>query len=142
MYGKHTNLAIAEYWRWWVVHLWVEGFLKSLLRLLLLFFCKTKFSFNKNRRQSNCTFGNNLLSGGIIGTLHHLYFSGTPMVVLALGSVFSALEVVPLVFVGYEAWENIKLSRATEWVTKYKWAINFLLQLHFGICLAQEFSGL
>jgi nitric oxide reductase subunit B len=41
------------------------------------------------------------LSGGIIGTLHHLYFSGTPVYVLALGSVFSALEVVPLMFVGY-----------------------------------------
>ena len=26
MWGRETNLAIAEYWRWWVVHLWVEGF--------------------------------------------------------------------------------------------------------------------
>ena len=50
--------------------------------------------------------------GGIIGTLHHLYFSGTPTFVLALGSVFSALEVVPLLFVGFEAWENLQLSQA------------------------------
>ena len=53
------------------------------------------------------------------------------MFVLALGSVFSALEVVPLMFVGYEAWENIKLSRATEWVKKYKWAINFFVSVAF-----------
>ena len=37
------------------------------------------------------------LSGGIIGTLHHLYFAGTPTSALAFGAVFSALEVVPLV---------------------------------------------
>ena len=55
------------------------------------------------------------LSGGIIGTAHHLYFSGTPTVVLAFGSVFSALEVVPLLFVGYEAWHNIRLARSTPW---------------------------
>src|SRR5207249_2350467 len=52
------------------------------------------------------------LSGGIIGTFHHLYFAGTPNIVLGLGSVFSALEVVPLVLIGFEAWENIRLARA------------------------------
>src|SRR5215472_14594877 len=51
------------------------------------------------------------LSGGIIGTFHHLYFTGTPNAVLALGAIFSALEVVPLVLIGFEAWENIRLSR-------------------------------
>ena len=35
------------------------------------------------------------LSGGILGTFHHLYFSATPTGVLALGATFSALEIVP-----------------------------------------------
>ncbi|MBN8799069.1 MAG: cbb3-type cytochrome c oxidase subunit I, partial [Stenotrophomonas nitritireducens] len=26
MWGEHTHLSMVEYWRWWVVHLWVEGF--------------------------------------------------------------------------------------------------------------------
>ena len=26
MWGKGTHLSVVEYWRWWVVHLWVEGF--------------------------------------------------------------------------------------------------------------------
>ncbi len=43
------------------------------------------------------------LSGGIIGTFHHLYFAGTPTWCSALGAVFSALEVVPLVLIGFEA---------------------------------------
>jgi hypothetical protein len=51
------------------------------------------------------------LAGGIIGTFHHLYFAGTPSVVMALGATFSALEVVPLVLIGFEAWENIRLTR-------------------------------
>jgi nitric oxide reductase subunit B len=71
------------------------------------------------------------LSGGIIGTLHHLYFSGTPTFVLALGATFSALEVVPLMFVGFEAWENLRLSRAKPWVEKYKWPIYCFVAVAF-----------
>jgi len=71
------------------------------------------------------------LAGGIIGTLHHLYFSGTPLVVLALGSVFSALEVVPLLFVGFEAWENLQLSKAKPWVRHYQWPIYFFVAVAF-----------
>ena len=71
------------------------------------------------------------LSGGIIGTAHHLYFSGTPTLVLALGSVFSALEVVPLLFVGFEAWENLRLSHSRPWVQKYRWPIYFFVSVAF-----------
>jgi nitric oxide reductase subunit B len=71
------------------------------------------------------------LSGGIIGTLHHLYFSGTPIVVIALGAVFSALEVVPLLFVGFEAWHNLKLAGSRPWVTKYRWPILFFVAVAF-----------
>ena len=52
------------------------------------------------------------LAGGIIGTLHHLYFTGTPTSALALGASFSALEVVPLTLVGFEVWQNLRVARA------------------------------
>jgi nitric oxide reductase subunit B len=71
------------------------------------------------------------LSGGIIGTFHHLYFTGTPTVILALGSVFSALEIVPLVLIGYEAHENLGLSRSRPWVQAYKWPIYFFIAVAF-----------
>jgi len=142
MYGKHTNLAIAEYWRWWVVHLWVEGFFEVFATVVVAFlFARLNLVSIKTAGKATVLSATIFLSGGIIGTLHHLYFSGTPMVVLALGSVFSALEVVPLVFVGYEAWENIKLSRATEWVTKYKWAINFFVAVAFWNLLGAGIFG-
>ena len=43
---------------------------------------------------------------------HHLYFTGTPTAIKALGATFSALEVVPLVLMSFEAWDNVKLSRS------------------------------
>ncbi len=132
MVGKHTNLAVAEYWRWWVVHLWVEGFFEVFATVVIAFlFARLKLLSLKTAGEATVLSATIFLSGGIIGTLHHLYFSGTPTVVLALGSVFSALEVVPLVFVGYEAWENIKLSRAKEWVRNYQWPIYFFVAVAF-----------
>jgi nitric oxide reductase subunit B len=132
VYGKHTNLAIAEYWRWWVVHLWVEGFFEVFATVVITFlFARLKLISVKTSAQATVLASTIFLSGGIIGTLHHLYFSGTPMITLTLGSVFSALEVVPLVFVGFEAWENIRLSRTKEWVLKYKWPIYYFVAVAF-----------
>src|SRR3546814_14659693 len=48
--------------------------------------------------------------GGVPGTLHHMYFSGTTTPVMAIGASFSALAVVPLLVLGYEAWENWRLK--------------------------------
>ena len=45
-----------------------------------------------------------LMTGGVLGTLHHLYFVGSPTAVVALGASFSALEVVPLAYLGFEAY--------------------------------------
>lgn len=132
VYGKHTNLAIAEYWRWWVVHLWVEGFFEVFATVVIAFlFARLKLISLKTSAQATVLASTIFLSGGIIGTLHHLYFTGTPMIALTLGSVFSALEVVPLIFVGYEAWENIRLSRTKDWVLKYKWPIYFFVAVAF-----------
>ena len=132
MYGKHTTLAMAEYWRWWVVHLWVEGFFEVFATVVIAFlFGRLKLIDMTSAASATILSSAIFLSGGIIGTLHHLYFSGTPIFVLALGSVFSALEVVPLVFVGYEAWQNYTLTKLTPWVAKYKWPIYYFIAVAF-----------
>ena len=131
-YGKHTNLAVAEYWRWWVVHLWVEGFFEVFATVVIAFlFARLGLVSMKTAGQASVLSATVFLSGGVIGTLHHLYFSGTPTFVLALGSVFSALEVVPLCFVGFDAWENLKLSKAKPWVRAYRWPIYFFVAVAF-----------
>ena len=131
-YGKHTNLAVAEYWRWWVVHLWVEGFFEVFATVVITFlFARLGLVRLSTAGRSVVLAATIFLSGGIIGTLHHLYFAGTPTYVLALGSVFSALEVVPLMFVGFEAWENLRLSQAKPWVESYKWPIYCFIAVAF-----------
>ena len=131
-YGRRTNLAVAEYWRWWVVHLWVEGFFEVFATVVIAFlFSRLKLVATRTAAEASLLSATIFLSGGIIGTLHHLYFSGTPTVVLGLGAVFSALEVVPLLFVGFEAWENLRLSRRQPWVQKYRWPIYFFVSVAF-----------
>jgi nitric oxide reductase subunit B len=131
-WGQHTHLTIVEYWRWWVVHLWVEGFFEVFATVVIAFlFAKMGLVDDAAAARSTLLAATIYLAGGIIGTLHHLYFSGTPTVALALGSVFSALEVVPLCLMGYEAWDHIRVSKAAPWVRDYRWPILFFVAVAF-----------
>lgn len=132
MWGRQTNLAIAEYWRWWVVHLWVEGFFEVFATVVLAFIF-VRMGLIKPKTATNGALFSTIIfmSGGIIGTFHHLYFSGTPTAVMALGATFSALEVVPLTLIGYEAYENYKLAERKDWLKDYKWPILFMISVSF-----------
>jgi nitric oxide reductase subunit B len=135
MYGERSHVAVAEYWRWWVVHLWVEGFFEVFATVVIAFLFTRLRLLNVVSATKAVLFSTIIfLGGGIIGTFHHLYFTGMPASILALGSVFSALEIVPLCLVGYEAYENLKLSKGTKrapWVTSYRWPINFFVAVAF-----------
>jgi len=135
MYGQRSHLVTAEYWRWWVVHLWVEGFFEVFATVVIAFlFTRLKLIAVDAATRAVLFSTVIFLSGGIIGTFHHLYFTGMSAAVLALGAVFSALEVVPLVLVGFEAWENIRLARGNDragWVSAYKWPIYFFVSVAF-----------
>jgi nitric oxide reductase subunit B len=131
-WGRHTHLSIVEYWRWWVVHLWVEGFFEVFATAVIaFFFARLNLVTPRLAAEASLLSATIYLAGGIIGTLHHLYFAGTPTVALAWGSVFSALEVVPLVLVAYPALEDLRMSKATDWVRKYKWPIYFFVAVAF-----------
>lgn len=132
MWGRTTNLAIAEYWRWWVVHLWVEGFFEVFATVVAAFLFTRMGLLGVKSATNNVLFATVIfLTGGILGTFHHLYFTGTPTGVMAVGATFSALEVVPLVLIGFEAYHNYRMSKATEWLKDYKWPIYFLLSVAF-----------
>lgn len=132
MWGQRTNLAVAEYWRWWVVHLWVEGFFEVFATVAVAFLFTRMGLIRAHIATVAVLFSTIVfLSGGILGTFHHLYFTGTPTAILAIGASFSALEVVPLILMGFEAYHNLTLSRATEWVKAYKWPIYFFIAVAF-----------
>ncbi len=132
MWGRQTNLAIAEYWRWWVVHLWVEGFFEVFATVVIAFLFTRMGLINMKIASLSVLFATVVfLAGGILGTFHHLYFTGTPVAVLALGATFSALEVVPLVLLGFEGYSHFKISKATLWLKAYKWPIYFFISVAF-----------
>jgi nitric oxide reductase subunit B len=98
--GQHTNLAVAEYWRWWVVHLWVEGFFEVFAAVVIAFlFARMGLIGQFNRPIPGCSVLDNdfLKPAESSALLHHLYFTGTPTAMCSHSApTFSALEVVPL----------------------------------------------
>jgi nitric oxide reductase subunit B len=137
LYGRNTHISIMEYWRWWVVHLWVEGvfevFATAIVSALLVRMGLVRVSVaTTSVLVATIIF----LGGGVLGTFHHLYWSGTPIGVLALGSVFSALEVVPLLVVGFEAYSRAKHEQLFGWQEAYRWPFMF-----FGAVLVWNLIG-
>ena len=142
MYGRQTHMAIAEYWRWWVVHLWVAGFFEVFATVVAAFLFSRMGLFRLKVASVSVLFSTIIfLAGGILGTFHHLYFSATPTAVLALGATFSALEIVPLVLIGYEAYHNYSLSRSTPWIKAYKWPIYYFIAMCFWNFLGAGIFG-
>jgi nitric oxide reductase subunit B len=132
MWSEHTHLSMVEYWRWWVVHLWVEGFFEVFATAVIAFLF-TRLGLLRVKTATVAVLFATIvfLSGGVLGTLHHLYFTGTPTAVIALGASFSALEVVPLAFIGFEAYQTFKLGSATPWMQRYRWPIMFFTAVAF-----------
>ncbi len=124
VWGKTTHYAMIEYWRWWLVHLWVEGFFEVFATAVVaLLFTRLGLVHASSANRAIVLETIVFLFGGILGTLHHLYWTGTPTAVIAVGAVFSALEVVPLALLGVEGWRNYQRSRAAPWVAAYRWPI-------------------
>ncbi len=132
MWGQHTNLSLVEYWRWWVVHLWVEGFFEVFATTVIAFlFARLQLIKPRLAAEASLLAATVYLAGGIIGTNHHLYFTGTPTAALAWGATFSALEVVPLLMIGYQAMHDLRTSRSAPWAVKYKWPVYFFIAVAF-----------
>ena len=131
-WGQHTHYSMIEYWRWWLVHLWVEGFFEVFATAVVaLIFTRLGLVAASSANRAIVMETIVFLFGGILGTLHHLYWTGTPTSVIAVGAVFSALEVVPLSLIGIEAYRNYKRSQAAPWVQAYKWPILFFVAVGF-----------
>ncbi len=132
MWGEKSHMSVVDYWRWWVVHLWVEGFFE-VFAVAVLSFLFVKLGLIRGKSATiNVLFATIVyMAGGVLGMFHHLYFSGTTTAAVALGASFSALEVVPLALIGLEAYETWSHSRATEWMERYRWPIMFFLATSF-----------
>ncbi len=93
------NQTIDSYWRWWVVHLWVEGVWELIMGAILSYLLIKLTGVDREiiEKWLYIIVGFAFLSG-ILGTGHHYFYIGTPKYWLMIGGLFSALE--PLAFLG------------------------------------------
>ncbi|MWV11298.1 nitric-oxide reductase large subunit [Pseudomonas sp. R-28-1W-6] len=141
-YGERTHLSVMEYWRWWVVHLWVEGFFEVFATTALAFIFSSMGLVSKRMATTASLASASLfMLGGVPGTFHHLYFAGTTTPVMAVGATFSALEVVPLIVLGYEAWENWRLKSRALWMERVKWPLMCFVAVAFWNMLGAGVFG-
>ncbi len=132
MYNSGTHMSIADYWRWWVVHLWVENFFEVFATVTLAFILSRIGAVRATTALKTVYLSIFLyLGSGIIGTFHHLYFSGSPLFVTALGASFSALEIVPLTLLGFEVYSNMKILKMGGDGYAYKWPLMFFIAVAF-----------
>ena len=141
-YGEHTHISVMEYWRWWVVHLWVEGFFEVFSVAALSFiFVSLGLVSRRTATVATITEAALFLIGGIPGTFHHLYFAGATTPIIAVGASFSALEVVPLVLLGHEAWEHWAMQQKTPWMDRLKWPLYCFVAVAFWNMLGAGVFG-
>jgi nitric oxide reductase subunit B len=133
-YGPHTNFAVIDNWRFWIIHLWVEGFFELFATVLVaIMFYQMGLVAAKTATRLVYLDAILYLCGGIIGTGHHWYFTGQGTLTMALGACFSAVEVVPLTLLTLDAWDFIRLKNQTcptcgeDLASRQKWAIYFLM---------------
>lgn len=133
-YGPHTNFAIIDNWRFWIIHLWVEGFFELFATVLVaVMFVQMGLVTTKAATRLVYLDAILYLAGGLVGTGHHWYFTGQGTLNMGLAACFSALEVVPLTLLTLDAWDFIRLKDQNcadcqkPLAAKQKWAIYFLI---------------
>jgi nitric oxide reductase subunit B len=140
------NFTTTEFWRFWVVHLWVEDFLE-LFTTAMVAYMFVLLGVIRERVALAVVFLDIILYsiGGVIGTMHHMYFSGAPAEHMALGAFFSAAEVIPLTFLTVEAWSFLQLGAAQESRSQtpfpHRWAVMFLVAVGFWNFLGAGIFG-
>ena len=137
-FGPRTNFAVIDNWRFWIIHLWVEGFFELFATVLVAVMFR-QLGLVSVRTATRMVYLDAILflAAGIIGTGHHWYFTGQGTLNMGLAACFSAMEVVPLTLLTLDAWDFIRLRhlhaepsvRAV--AADHKWTIYFLMAVGF-----------
>jgi nitric oxide reductase subunit B len=137
-FGSTTQYSLVDNWRFWIIHLWVEGFFELFVTVMVA------VTFYRLGMVSRATATRVIyldailfLGAGIIGTGHHWYWTGQSTYNMAFSSLFSAMEVVPLTLLTLDAWDFIKLTKSKcdvcgrQISVPHKWAFYFLMAVGF-----------
>lgn len=133
-YDTHTNYSIIDNWRFWIIHLWVEGFFEVFATVLVAVIF-THMGLIRLSVALRVIYLDALLylGAGVVGTGHHWYFTGQTNVNMAFSACFSAAEIIPLTILTLDAWDFIKASKTKciecgkALVGRQLWTIYFLI---------------
>jgi nitric oxide reductase subunit B len=137
-FNSTTNFTVVDTWRFWIIHLWVEGFFELFVTVMVaMIFYKLGLVARQTALRVVYLDAILYLGSGIIGTGHHWYWTGQSSITMALAAVFSAMEVVPLTLLTLDAADFVKLSRSRCDVcgkkvsVPHRWTFYFLMAVGF-----------
>lgn len=134
-YDGSTHFTIVDTWRFWIIHLWVEGFFELFVTVIVaIIFYELRLVERDTALRVIYLDLILVFGGGLIGTGHHWYFNGQTEFNMALSSAFSALEVVPLTLITLDAWHFVSVTRddkTGEEPFRHKWTFYFLMAVGF-----------
>ncbi len=127
-----TNFVIADFWRWAVVHMWVEAFFEVFATIVVAYVMYL-MGFVSQHGASRIVYIATLLflGSGLFGLSHNFYWNAKPVATLAIGSIFSTLQVVPLILLALEAWQFRRLAPSNASHFSQHEAFLFLLGVNF-----------
>jgi nitric oxide reductase subunit B len=133
-----SNFTVVDNWRFWIIHLWVEGFFElSATTMVAVLFYRLDMISRQTVLRIIYLDAILFLGAGIVGTGHHWYWTGQSNINMALSAMFSAMEVVPLTLMTLDAWDFIKLGHGKcdicgkEILIPHRWTFYFLMSVGF-----------
>jgi nitric oxide reductase subunit B len=137
-FDSSTHFSVVDTWRFWIIHLWVEGFFELFATVMVaVIFYQLGIVSHVTAARVVYLDAILYLGSGIVGTGHHWYWTGQSNITMALAAMFSALEVVPLTLLTLDAWDFVKLSGGKCDVCNktisvpHKWTFYFLMAVGF-----------
>jgi nitric oxide reductase subunit B len=137
-FGSMSNYTVVDTWRFWIIHLWVEGFFELFVTVMVAtIFLQLGIITHVTAARVVYLDAILYLGSGIVGTGHHWYWTGQTNITMALAAVFSAMEVVPLTLLTLDAWDFVKLTRTKcdvcglPVLIPHRWTFYFLMAVGF-----------
>ena len=108
---NYENYTVSIFYRWWTIHLWVEGVWMMIMGSFLAYLLIRLSGADREVMEKWLYIIVGLVFlAGIVGTAHHYYWVGVPYYWLPIGGFFSALE--PLAIVGMAMYAYGALRRS------------------------------
>ena len=133
-FDSTTHFTVVDTWRFWIIHLWVEGFFELFVTVMVAtMFLRLDMVSRQTALRVIYLDAILFLGSGIIGTGHHWYWTGQSNISMALSATFSAMEVVPLILLTLDASDFTRLMRSRcdicgqRVILRHRWTFYFLI---------------